>query len=246
MTGARKNRLNAGGWEFFLPESAHATSPPSQQLIVETLAALEEQRGVPFHRSRHATTWKVPFGPSNGGKTNIFIKRLDAARGLIGRAKARSRGARGAQVLAITMKLRARKFGVPTVLLVGEQRETGREVIVTDEAPGFMLTRWMNPAHQVDLTTRRRILHRIGAEIARLHLSGYIHGDLTPYNIFASDEIPVAITFIDLEGTRRSSAVALNLERKRLRNLVQLGHFDLPGVSRTDKLRVFCTYGKYS
>ena len=27
-----------------------------------------------------------------------------------------------------------------------------------------------------------------------------------------------------------------------MRNLVQLGHFDIPGVSRTDKLRVFASY----
>jgi serine/threonine protein kinase len=242
MSGAADKQLNSRGWTFLIPENERESSPAPPELIAEVVAALEEKRGAPFRRSRHATTWKVPLVSSNGGAANIFVKRLDAARGLIGRAKAKSRAARGAHTLGITIELRARKFGVPTVLLIGAHRATGHEVIVTREAPGFMLTRWMKPAHRIELATRRRILHRLGAEIARLHLSGYIHGDLTPYNIFATGEDPVAITFIDLEGTRRTSAVALNLERNRMRNLVQLGHFDLPGVSRTDKLRVFSSY----
>jgi serine/threonine-protein kinase RIO1 len=86
-------------------------------------------------------------------------------------------------------------------------------------------------------------LRILGAEIARLHRSGYIHGDLTPYNIFATGDHPIAITFIDHEGTERTSPVSINVARSRMRNLVQLGHFDILGVSRTDKLRVFASYG---
>src|SRR5579862_3331583 len=178
MSGATHEHRD-GGWTFFIPQPE---SLASRELIHEVVAALEEKRGAPFRRSRHATTWKVPFASSDGGGArNIFVKRLDAARGLIGRAKAKSRARRSAHVRAITTELRARKFGVATVLLIGEHRTSGHEVIATSEAPGFMLTRWMNPAHRVDLATRRAILHRVGAEIARLHLAGYIHGDLTPH-----------------------------------------------------------------
>ncbi|HTY56926.1 MAG TPA: hypothetical protein VMB26_17095, partial [Candidatus Binataceae bacterium] len=66
--------------------------------------------------------------------------------------------------------------------------------------------------------------------------------DLTPYNIFAAGQDQIAISFIDHEGTQKTSRVSINLARNRMRNLVQLGHFDLPGVTRTDKLRVFLSY----
>jgi hypothetical protein len=52
----------------------------------------------------------------------------------------------------------------------------------------------------------------------------------------------MTITFIDHEGTERISTASVNVARSRMRNLVQLGHFDIPGVSRTDKLRVFAGY----
>ena len=102
----------------------------------------------------------------------------------------------------------------------------------------------MNPSYRADVALRRRILHKLGAEIAKLHLSGYIHGDLTPYNIFAANEDQIGISFIDHEGTQKTSRVRINVARNRMRNLVQLGHFDLPGVSRTDKLRVFLSYAE--
>lgn len=46
--------------------------------------------------------------------------------------------------------------------------------------------------------------------------------------------------FIDNDRTRRNVVVAR--ERHRLRNLVQLGRFALPGITRTDRMRVFRAY----
>jgi aminoglycoside phosphotransferase (APT) family kinase protein len=85
------------------------------------------------------------------------------------------------------------------------------------------------------------VLRALGAEVARLHRAGYIHGDLTPFNVLATAD---DIAFIDHERTKRTPAATLNVTRSRMRNLVQLGHFDLAGVSRTDKLRVFASYAK--
>jgi serine/threonine protein kinase len=236
-------RLDVAGWCFVVPHSARdLSSYVRNELVGEVIAALEGTRGTAFRRSRHATTWKVRIAGPTGESTNIFVKQLDAARGVIARAKAKSRAKRSDHVLQISEDLRRHNFGVPSVLLIGENRDTGNEVIVMSEAPGFMLTRWMNPSRHIDVMLRRRILHKLGAEIARLHLSGYIHGDLTPYNIVATGDHPIAITFIDHEGTERTSRVSINVARNRMRNLVQLGHFDIPGVSRTDHLRVFASY----
>jgi len=230
-------------WRFLIPARANDNPSYLRKAVAESVvSALEGKGGAPFRRSRHATTWRVQIVDPTGASTNIFVKQLDVARGLVARAKAKSRIKRSEQVLRISEDLRRDKFGVPHVLLIGENRTSGSEVIVMSEAPGLMLTRWMNPLHRTEVLVRRAILDRLGAEVARLHRSGYIHGDLTPYNIFATGSHPIAITFIDHEGTEKISRVSINVARNRLRNLVQLGHFDLPGVSRTDQLRVFTGY----
>jgi len=228
-------------WRFLIPDDRRdRSSYLRNELAQQVVAALDGKRGAPVHRSRHATTWKVKIAEDDGA--HIFVKQLDTARGLSARAKAKSRAKRSAHVLAISEDLRRDGFGVPRVLLIGENRATGHEVMVMEEASGFMLTRWMNPSHHTDLLFRRRILNKLGAEIARLHLTGYIHGDLTPYNIFAAAKDQIPISFIDHEGSQKTSRVSINVARNRMRNLVQLGHFDIPGISRTDKLRVFLSY----
>lgn len=243
MSRSRGRRFDVARWQFLIPESScDQSSYIRNQLVEDVIAALEGKRGPALRRSRHATTWKVQIaGPSSEPK-DIFVKQLDAPRGIVARAKAKSRAKRSEHVLQISEELRRLSFAVPSVLLIAENRDTGDEVIVMSQARGFMLTRWMNPSHQIDVTLRRAILHRLGAEIARLHLSGYIHGDLTPYNIFATGDDQTTISFIDHEGTERTSRVSITAARNRMRNLVQLGHFDMPGVSRTDKLRVFASY----
>ena len=243
MSRALGERFDLGGWRFAVPVNAHQPSSYlRKEVAARAVAALEDKGGAPFRRSRHATTWKVQITDSTGAPANIFVKQLDLAQGLVARAKAMLRIKRSEQVLRISEALRRDNFGVPDVLLIGENLGTGSEVIVMAEAPGLMLTRWMNPSHRTDALMRRAIFQQLGAEVGRLHLSGYIHGDLTPYNIFATGSHPIAITFIDHEGTGKTSALSINLARNRLRNLVQLGHFDIPGVSRTDRLRVFTHY----
>ncbi len=243
MIRAAGERFELGQWSFVVPESAgNLPARLRKDLVDNTAAALDGKRGPPFRRSRHATTWRIRIVGLSGEPINVFVKQVDPPRGLASRAKAAFRAKRSEHVLRISEDLRRDNFGVPQVLLIGVKPQSGHEVIVMRQAPGFMLTRWMNPMHHRDVTLRRRILYKLGAEVGRLHLAGYIHGDLTPYNIFATDDSDVAITFIDHEGTQKISRASLNVARNRLRNLVQLGHFNIPGVSRTDKMRVFVSY----
>ncbi len=243
MSRAAGERFDLGQWSFVVPESAGELTPRLRKDLVENAAAaLDGRRGAPFRHSRHATTWRIGAAGLGGEPINVFVKRIDPPHGLASRAKAGFRAKRSEHVLRISEDLRRGRFGVPQVLLIGENHETGHEVIVMSPAPGFMLTRWMNPMHHTDAMLRRRILRRLGAEVGRLHRAGYIHGDLTPYNVFATGDPEIAITFIDHEGTEKISRVSINVARNRMRNLVQLGHFDIPGVSRTDKMRVFAGY----
>ncbi len=90
-------------------------------------------------------------------------------------------------------------------------------------------------------TVRRCILIRaLGAEIARLHRCGFVHGDLTPYNIFVARQEPTRFIFLDQDRTRL--AFFAGRRYRQLRNLVQLGRFGLPGIGNTDRLRFFCAY----
>jgi len=90
------------------------------------------------------------------------------------------------------------------------------------------------------LASRRIVLRALGAEIARLHRAGYIHGDLTPYNIYVTGLEPPQFVFIDHERTRRT--ILSRFERPRMRNLVQLGHLEVGGVTNTDRMRVWSGY----
>jgi serine/threonine protein kinase len=144
---------------------------------------------------------------------------------------------RAAHVASVSKHLRADGVGVPEILLLGAEQRGGREIIVTERVGGFNLVRHLKRAK---LASRRAVLRALGAEIARLHRAGYIHGDLTPFNIFVTGLEPPQFVFIDHERTRRT--ILSRFERPRMRNLVQLGHFELGGVTNTDRMRVWCDY----
>jgi len=67
-----------------------------------------------------------------------------------------------------------------------------------------------------------------------------VHGDLTPFNIFFVRAEPPRFVLIDHERTRRPGPIGRR--RRALRNLVQLGRFDLPGLSATDRMRILAGY----
>jgi hypothetical protein len=87
---------------------------------------------------------------------------------------------------------------------------------------------------------KRAVLRALGAEIARLHRCGFVHGDLTPFNIFFVPAEPPRFVLIDHERTRRAGLIGRH--RQALRNLVQLGRFDLPGLGARDRMRILAGY----
>src|SRR5205823_2160469 len=83
---------------------------------------------------------------------------------------------------------------------------------------------------------KRALLGRLGAEVARLHRAGFVHGDLVPANIRLVGE---RFVFLDNDRTRRSRLLVRLAGR---RNLVQLGRFVVPGLTLTDRARVLGAY----
>jgi hypothetical protein len=88
---------------------------------------------------------------------------------------------------------------------------------------------------------KRALLCAVGAEVARLHAAGFVAGDLVPANVWtaaAPDGIRIAL--LDHDRTR-AGLVPAPWWRAR-RNLVQLNRVVLPGITVTDRLRVYRSY----
>jgi hypothetical protein len=227
--------LTRGGWTFFLPGyDARFSEELRERLIDSAFSAIDGTATTRVRRSRHAETWFEHFDQVGGVKA--YFKVLDPIRGL-NRIRWIFKRRRAAHVASITDHLRADAIGVPEILLLGVEQRGGRELIVTARVEGFNVVRHLKRAK---LAARRVMLRALGAEVARLHRAGYIHGDLTPFNIFVTGLEPPKFVFIDHERTRRT--ILSRFERPRIRNLVQLGHLELAGVSNTDRMRVWCGY----
>ena len=228
-------RLTRGRWTFFIPGSAARFSDELRENLIDSaFAAIDGALATRVRRSRHAETWVEHF--DHVGGPSAYFKVLDPIRGL-NRIRWLFKRTRSAHVASVSERLRADGVGVPEILLLGAEQRGGREIVVTERVGGSNLVRHLRHAQ---LASRRVVLRALGAQIARLHRAGYLHGDLTPFNIFVTGLEPPRFVFIDHERTRRT--ILSRFERPRLRNLVQLGHLELGGVTNTDRMRVWCGY----
>jgi tRNA A-37 threonylcarbamoyl transferase component Bud32 len=237
ITGFEGVPLTRGGWTFLLPDyDARYSEELRENLIDSAFAAIDGTMATRVRRSRHAETWSEHFDQAGG--PDAYFKVLDPIRGL-NRIRWILKRRRVAHVAWISERLRADGVGVPEILLLGAEHGGGREIIVTARVDGFSLARHLRRAK---LASRRTVLRALGAEVAALHRAGYIHGDLSPFNVFVTGLEPPKFVFIDHERTRRT--IMSRLARPRMRNLVQLGHLELFGITNTDRMRVWCGYSE--
>ena len=133
--------------------------------------------------------------------------------------------------------LAAAGFAAPHGLLVGSREGAGLLVTADaggDDLPGVVARLAADGAKR---PAKRALLRQLGAEVARLHRAGFVHGDLVPPNLRWRDGVFV---FLDNDRTRRAPLAALVVGARR--NLVQLGRFVVPGLSTTDRARVLMAY----
>jgi tRNA A-37 threonylcarbamoyl transferase component Bud32 len=220
------------GWNLALDPS---TSASREALVTVALAASEGRTGTCVRRTLRTETWLTKLG-----ETDLFVKVLRPVRGVAG-LKRLVRGRAADHVAAIARQLRRDGFDAPLPVLWGSEARTGREIIVTERARGIVVPRFLREKGR-ELHRKRAMLSALGVEIARLHAGGYLHGDLTPFNILISLDAPGHFILLDHERTRKTWLA--RLARRRLRNLVQLGHFTLPGLTHTDRMRVWRGYSR--
>jgi tRNA A-37 threonylcarbamoyl transferase component Bud32 len=226
-----------GRWRFHLPRNDLA------QALREELLALAEQAiagklGAPYHRSRQASTWRASVIGTVG--LRLYVKLIEPPRG-VARVKQIVKGTRGARLERITQALNDAGFSAPPLLLRATN-QFGAEVIITLATEGHGPARVLADLANGPLASKWTTLRGIGRELARLHRCDFVHGDLTPFNLFLLRGEPVRLALIDNDRTRRTPW--LMPQRAQLRNLVQLGRFALTGLSRTDKLRVMHGYSE--
>jgi hypothetical protein len=227
--------INDEDWHF--GRSQHETAENLRgDLLGLAREAIAGRMGPPYHRSRHANTWRAVVGKP--AFLSVFVKLIERPRG-VARLKRIVKGSHGAHIERITQALNDAGFSAPPVLLQGVDR-VGGELIITLQADGDGTLRTLDGLGKGPLARKRAVLQAFGRELARFHRCGFVHGDLTPFNVFFIRNEPLRFALIDNERTRR--APALMGIRPRLRNLVQLGRFALPHLSRTDRLRVLRAY----
>jgi serine/threonine protein kinase len=241
MGRSGQHRESAGGSWHIEPIGDWLAAPPGRlaEIIREVSQTIEGGAGGLYYRSLYAVTYRVQI-PGAGQALELFVKIYDAPRGFLA-LKERVRGGRASNVLRMTRALQRRGFSSPRVVLKGTHAASGRTMLASERADGESLAEIIGPTPDGRSRTRKRaFLRALGSEVARLHRAGFIHGDLTPYNIFVIQGEPPRFIFLDHDRTRRGFPAGRRY--RQLRNLVQLGRFDLPGLSNTDRLRVFHAY----
>ena len=231
---ARGQAIERDGWRFVFIDPVE--SALREMLVELARCATDERGGKPVRRTLHTAT-RVYEADVNGERFDVFFKMLQEPRG-VASLKRKVRGSIAAHVAQISREMNAAGINAPQVLLVGTELAGGREMIATRRADGFLAARHMGPRRE-SLAHKRTVLQALGAEVAKMHRAGFIHGDLTPFNVIVAPGELTRLVFIDHERTTRAF---FHLWRPRLRNLVQLAHFDLPGLTNMDRMRVWRSY----
>jgi hypothetical protein len=171
---------------------------------------------------------------------DLFIKLFNPLQGLTGLLRIWRRMP-ALRVVRITGQLRARAFLTPRLLLLADEPRSGRSLLIAARAQGELLPSAISRAAAESPARKWALLRSLGHEIARLHRAGFVHGDLTPYNVLVIDEAAGRFVLLDHDRT----CLPLLLRRRRqLRNLVQLGRPQFNFLSKTDRLRFYAAYAK--
>jgi hypothetical protein len=197
-------RFAADGWQGW-----HA--PDAALDLAGWLAAAAQGR-----RSRHARSVRVVDGAAA-----VWVKHYPPPE-----------RRRALRAFRMTSALALAGFAAPAPLVVAVRKDEG--LLVTREVAGSALATVVAAFPRDARRAKRALLAGLGAEVARLHAAGFVHGDLVPPNLLVAGD---RFVFLDNDRTMR-----LPLAVGARRNLVQLGRFVVPGVGLTDRVRVLRAY----
>ncbi len=197
--------------------------------------------------TRHPQTIKFQF-PSAIGGCDFYLK-IHNLSDPFGSIKDLFRASKAFRALKVGRALCSEQFHAPTSVAAGESRTfrfVRQAFLLTIAVEGSSLPRFLqehcsDSSDARSLKRKRKYLTQFALEIRRLHQMGFVPGDLVPYNILVQLQgAGVNIFYLDHDRTRRYPRWFPHGLWKR--NLVQLNHFELAGISRWDRIRFLHTY----
>ncbi len=224
-------REAACGWRVW--------STPAWKPCVEAVLA-EVGRGEWEYRSKHGRTRRLPAC----GPRPAFLKSYRRYRFVDG-LKDLVRGSKAERAAAMTAALETAGFAAAPVVMVGVRRRAGflcgAFLVSEDVAAPDVRVFLAALAGRAAPGEKRQMLRALGRYLGRLHEAGFCHGDLVPPNLrVRGDASAPCFVLIDNDRTyvwrRRLPVVYAR------RNLVQLNRFVVPGLTATDRWRVFRAY----
>lgn len=223
--------LVRAGWRLWV-------DPGWADRVAILLAANADATGW-IHRSKHARTRALDVGDRR-----VYLKAYhhyrwrDVVLEIVRPTKAE-------HALRMSLALEAMGLGAPRPVACGVRRRWGivRAAFLVAEDVEARDVRCVlsDLGSRRSPADKRRMLHRLGVEVAVLHEAGIYHGDLVPPNVrVREDGDGVELVFMDHDRTRMCRG-AVSLRQAR-RNLVQLNRFVVPALTATDRWRVFRAY----
>jgi len=237
--GSEDRLVREGSWS--LQVNTEIWTPGLWEVILQHLNASSK------NPTRHPQTIKFQFPPTMGGR-NFYLK-IHNLTDPFGSIKDLFRASKAFRALKLGRALCSEQFHTPTSVAAGESRTirfVRQAFLLTIAVEGASLPRFLEEHCSDSLDARslkrkREYLMQFALEIRRLHQMGFVPGDLVPYNILVQLQGEgVKIFYLDHDRTRRYPRWFPHGLWKR--NLVQLNHFELAGISRWDRIRFLHTY----
>ncbi len=229
--------LQVGNWRLKI--SPERWSEPLQDHILRLVR----------QQSPNPRAQTVMFRFPDGSGEILFLKVFHrgtifaAAKGIVRESKA-------FRSLRQSIALCQAGFLVPQVIAAGEARHRGifeRAFLLTvgiqgDPLPVFLSRCYRGVTTPISLTNKRNGLNALGGHIRRLHLAGFVHGDLVPSNILVSEQSDGALQFYLLDNDRTRRYPRWLPQPFWKRNLVQINRVPLAGITLQDRMRFFRGY----
>ena len=156
--------------------------------------------------------------------------------------RARVKGSRARRTQDNTRALNYFGIEAPQILHRGELIN-GHEYSITEQAPGTSLIQWLrdlNSKYRDPQALRHELLDAAGKFVGRIHVAGFVHGNLKPSKIIANKTNgDFKFSLIGNENTRRQAPPS---GRNLLSNLIQLNAVAGQNLRRTDRMRFFLAW----
>ncbi len=226
-----------GDWSFLVHPEIW-----SQGLWTEVLKHLGGQV-----RSHHPQTKRLHYPAGDSGRE--FYLKIYHRPDPLGTIKDLFRNSKAFLALRQARAMLLEGFHAPFTVAAGEKRTfrfIRQAFLLTlslqgTPLPDFLKENFSHPLDTRNLKKKRACLKQLALEIRRLHQSGFVHGDLVPYNILVQAHgEELNFYYMDNDRTRRYPSWFPYPLWKR--NLVQLNRVFLPEISQQDRVRFLHYY----